>query len=109
MKDSASRFAWTTALIAALGCVAALGSAKARAGDHKLVVSAVILARDTCQVGSDPVALASAAGASSRMLPGASTSPLLRCRGNAGGGTIRVRSDADVKAGADPVVLTIEP
>lgn len=122
MTDAAYRYARTAALTAALGFVVALGSAPARAGDHKLMVSAVILARGTCQIGSDQARLAFKAGASSPAIAAASLSASLHCSGTARATTVRIRSDRDLNASAsdvvlkhasgtyeDTVVLTIEP
>ena len=91
MTDSELRFARTVALMVALGLVAALGGAPAHAADQKLLVSAVILARDTCQIGGDLAQLAFTADASSATIATASTS--LRCSGTARATTVRISSD----------------
>lgn len=99
MTDAAFRFARTAALTAALALVTALGSAPASAGDHKLVVSAVILARDTCRIGSDQAWLAFTADASSPALATASMNTSLQCSGTARATTVRVRSDGGLNGG----------
>lgn len=96
MTDAAFRFVRT----AALGFVAALGSASAHAGDHKLVVSAVILARDTCRIGSDQAQLAFKPDASSPAIATASMSASLHCSGTARATTVRIRSDGGLNGGA---------
>lgn len=119
MTDAAFRFARAAAL-AALGFVAALGSAPARAGEHKVAVSAVILARDTCRIGSDQARLAFKADAASPAIATASLSASLHCSGTARATTVRIRTDRGLNASAvdgprlrdlqeNTVVLTIEP
>lgn len=96
MTDTAFRFGRTAALMAALTFVAALGGAPAQAGDHNLVVSAVILARDTCRITSDQAGLVFKVAASSSALATASMNASLQCSGTAKATTVRIRSDGSL-------------